>query len=147
MNGVMSRWNIYRHMTFYLILGLDTYCTFCASELLLSERQRLAACLPLRCTAGPVEYLYKYCVVCCSGFEISEYQKRQAAMTVRKVTKQKGEATRRYQVISHFFSSLACSVFSSLFTLPSTCFLLYFLHCLFKTCIAFFFMEGRRLAV
>ncbi|XP_041800531.1 uncharacterized protein LOC121611878 isoform X2 [Chelmon rostratus] len=32
------------------------------------------------------------------GFEISEYQKRQAAMTVRKVTKQKGEATRRYQV-------------------------------------------------
>lgn len=26
------------------------------------------------------------------GFEISEYQKRQAAMTVRKVTKQKGEA-------------------------------------------------------
>uniref|UniRef100_A0A3Q3SAQ7 Rho guanine nucleotide exchange factor 9 n=1 Tax=Mastacembelus armatus TaxID=205130 RepID=A0A3Q3SAQ7_9TELE len=37
------------------------------------------------------------------GFEISEYQKRQAAMTVRKVTKQKGEATRRYQVISFFF--------------------------------------------
>ncbi|XP_034036791.1 rho guanine nucleotide exchange factor 9 isoform X3 [Thalassophryne amazonica] len=32
------------------------------------------------------------------GFEISEYQKRQAALTVRKVTKQKGEATRRYQV-------------------------------------------------
>ncbi|XP_036379507.1 rho guanine nucleotide exchange factor 9 isoform X3 [Megalops cyprinoides] len=32
------------------------------------------------------------------GFEISEYQKRQAAMTVRKVTKQKGEATKRYQV-------------------------------------------------
>ncbi|KAA0709131.1 Rho guanine nucleotide exchange factor 9 [Triplophysa tibetana] len=32
------------------------------------------------------------------GFEISEYQKRQAAMTVRKVTKQKGEASRRYQV-------------------------------------------------
>ncbi|KAM7389464.1 hypothetical protein PAMP_023441 [Pampus punctatissimus] len=32
------------------------------------------------------------------GFEISEYQKRQAAMTVRKVTKQKGEATRRYQI-------------------------------------------------
>ncbi|XP_039670156.1 uncharacterized protein arhgef9a isoform X8 [Perca fluviatilis] len=53
------------------------------------------------------------------GFEISEYQKRQAAMTVRKVTKQKGEATRRYQVISLFFSSLVCSVFSSLFTLYS----------------------------
>uniref|UniRef100_A0A8C6NT84 Rho guanine nucleotide exchange factor 9 n=9 Tax=Nothobranchiidae TaxID=405002 RepID=A0A8C6NT84_NOTFU len=51
------------------------------------------------------------------GFEISEYQKRQAAMTVRKVTKQKGEATRRYQVISPFISPLACSVFSSLFTL------------------------------
>ncbi|XP_058653204.1 rho guanine nucleotide exchange factor 9b isoform X7 [Onychostoma macrolepis] len=32
------------------------------------------------------------------GFEISEYQKRQAAMTVRKVAKQKGEATKRYQV-------------------------------------------------
>lgn len=32
------------------------------------------------------------------GFEISEYQKKQAAMTVRKVTKQKGEATKRYQV-------------------------------------------------
>uniref|UniRef100_A0AAY4CQD7 Rho guanine nucleotide exchange factor 9 n=1 Tax=Denticeps clupeoides TaxID=299321 RepID=A0AAY4CQD7_9TELE len=32
------------------------------------------------------------------GFEISEYQKRQAAMTVRKVTKQKGEATKRYQL-------------------------------------------------
>ncbi|XP_052006348.1 spermatogenesis-associated protein 13-like isoform X3 [Xyrauchen texanus] len=32
------------------------------------------------------------------GFEISEYQKRQAVMTVRKVTKQKGEATKRYQV-------------------------------------------------
>uniref|UniRef100_A0A8B9JHG3 Rho guanine nucleotide exchange factor 9 n=1 Tax=Astyanax mexicanus TaxID=7994 RepID=A0A8B9JHG3_ASTMX len=32
------------------------------------------------------------------GFEISEYQKRQAAMTVRKVTKQKGEAPKRYQV-------------------------------------------------
>ncbi|KTF82589.1 hypothetical protein cypCar_00039273, partial [Cyprinus carpio] len=31
------------------------------------------------------------------GFEISEYQKRQAAMTVRKVAKQKGEATKRYQ--------------------------------------------------
>ncbi|KAI7790117.1 putative rho guanine nucleotide exchange factor 9-like [Triplophysa rosa] len=29
------------------------------------------------------------------GFEISEYQKRQAAMTVRKVTKQKGEAPRK----------------------------------------------------
>lgn len=38
-------------------------------------------------------------LVCPPGFEISEYQKRQAAMTVRKVTKQKGEATRRYQVI------------------------------------------------
>lgn len=56
------------------------------------------------------------------GFEISEYQKRQAAMTVRKVTKQKGEATRRYQVIFLFFSSPVCSVFSSLFTLPLTCF-------------------------
>ncbi|MCI4379841.1 hypothetical protein PGIGA_G00233010 [Pangasianodon gigas] len=33
------------------------------------------------------------------GFEISEYQKRQAAMTVRKVTKQKGEAPKRYQQI------------------------------------------------
>ncbi|XP_065128072.2 rho guanine nucleotide exchange factor 9b isoform X2 [Paramisgurnus dabryanus] len=32
------------------------------------------------------------------GFEISEYQKRQAAMTVRKVTKHKGEAAKRYQV-------------------------------------------------
>ncbi|XP_058653203.1 rho guanine nucleotide exchange factor 9b isoform X6 [Onychostoma macrolepis] len=32
------------------------------------------------------------------GFEISEYQKRQAAMTVRKVAKQKGEATKRYQI-------------------------------------------------
>lgn len=32
------------------------------------------------------------------GFEISDYQKRQAAMTVRKVTKQKGEAPKRYQV-------------------------------------------------
>ncbi|KAL0973784.1 hypothetical protein UPYG_G00211130 [Umbra pygmaea] len=32
------------------------------------------------------------------GFEISEYQKRQAALTVRKVAKQKGETTRRYQV-------------------------------------------------
>ncbi|KTG38255.1 hypothetical protein cypCar_00034001, partial [Cyprinus carpio] len=31
------------------------------------------------------------------GFEISEYQKRQAAMTVRKVAKQKGEATKRFQ--------------------------------------------------
>ncbi|XP_037635793.1 uncharacterized protein LOC119494183 isoform X6 [Sebastes umbrosus] len=37
------------------------------------------------------------------GFEISEYQKRQAAMTVRKVTKQKGEATRRYQIGSMFW--------------------------------------------
>uniref|UniRef100_A0A672KWQ2 PH domain-containing protein n=1 Tax=Sinocyclocheilus grahami TaxID=75366 RepID=A0A672KWQ2_SINGR len=37
------------------------------------------------------------------GFEISEYQKRQAAMTVRKVAKQKGEATKRYQVNSTFF--------------------------------------------
>lgn len=66
--------------------------------------------------------IYKtYNAVCCLGFEISEYQKRQAAMTVRKVTKQKGEATRRYQVIFLFFSSLVCSVFSSLFTLPLTC--------------------------
>ncbi|KAJ8014974.1 hypothetical protein DPEC_G00021340 [Dallia pectoralis] len=32
------------------------------------------------------------------GFEISEYQKRQAALTVRKAAKQKGETTRRYQV-------------------------------------------------
>ncbi|XP_036425115.1 uncharacterized protein LOC118807258 isoform X6 [Colossoma macropomum] len=40
------------------------------------------------------------------GFEISEYQKRQAAMTVRKVTKQKGEAPKRYQVNSIFFYSL-----------------------------------------
>ncbi|KAM9413559.1 uncharacterized protein ACWYII_025345 isoform 6-T6 [Salvelinus alpinus] len=32
------------------------------------------------------------------GFEISEYQKRQAALTVRKVSKQKGETTRRHQV-------------------------------------------------
>ncbi|XP_072520318.1 rho guanine nucleotide exchange factor 9b isoform X9 [Salminus brasiliensis] len=41
------------------------------------------------------------------GFEISEYQKRQAAMTVRKVTKQKGEAPKRYQVNSIFFYSLS----------------------------------------
>lgn len=53
-----------------------------------------------------------------SGFEISEYQKRQAAMTVRKVTKQKGEATRRYQVTSPFFphwsalSSHRCLLFN-----------------------------------
>uniref|UniRef100_A0A8C8ERT7 Rho guanine nucleotide exchange factor 9 n=1 Tax=Oncorhynchus tshawytscha TaxID=74940 RepID=A0A8C8ERT7_ONCTS len=33
------------------------------------------------------------------GFEISEYQKRQAALTVRKVSKQKGETSRRHQVI------------------------------------------------
>ncbi|KAF4085594.1 hypothetical protein AMELA_G00096900 [Ameiurus melas] len=33
------------------------------------------------------------------GFEISEYQKRQAALTVRKVTKQKGEAPKRYQTL------------------------------------------------
>ena len=33
-------------------------------------------------------------------------------MTVRKVTKQKGEATRRYQVTFLFFSSLVCPVFS-----------------------------------
>ncbi|XP_070960168.1 uncharacterized protein [Oncorhynchus clarkii lewisi] len=32
------------------------------------------------------------------GFEISEYQKRQAALTVRKVSKQKGETSRRHQV-------------------------------------------------
>uniref|UniRef100_A0A4W6CBC9 Rho guanine nucleotide exchange factor 9 n=1 Tax=Lates calcarifer TaxID=8187 RepID=A0A4W6CBC9_LATCA len=66
------------------------------------------------------------------GFEISEYQKRQAAMTVRKVTKQKGEATRRYQVISLFFSSLVCSVFSSLFTLPLTCSLFFTFYTFFK---------------
>uniref|UniRef100_A0AAQ4R3F0 Rho guanine nucleotide exchange factor 9 n=1 Tax=Gasterosteus aculeatus aculeatus TaxID=481459 RepID=A0AAQ4R3F0_GASAC len=83
------------------------------------------------------------------GFEISEYQKRQAAMTVRKVTKQKGEATRRYQVISLFFSSLVCSVFSSLFTLFSlTCSLL----CLPLSTPLFsnmptLFMSGRRLSV
>lgn len=40
------------------------------------------------------------------GFEISEYQKRQAAMTVRKVTKQKGEPPKRHQVNSALFSSL-----------------------------------------
>ncbi|XP_016114255.1 rho guanine nucleotide exchange factor 9-like [Sinocyclocheilus grahami] len=42
------------------------------------------------------------------GFEISEYQKRQAAMTVRKVAKQKGEATKRYQVNSTFFYFNSC---------------------------------------
>ncbi|XP_022539469.2 uncharacterized protein arhgef9b isoform X4 [Astyanax mexicanus] len=39
------------------------------------------------------------------GFEISEYQKRQAAMTVRKVTKQKGEAPKRYQYFLEFADS------------------------------------------
>ncbi|XP_062416742.1 uncharacterized protein LOC119210149 isoform X7 [Pungitius pungitius] len=83
------------------------------------------------------------------GFEISEYQKRQAAMTVRKVTKQKGEATRRYQVISLFFSSLVCSVFSSLFTLYSlTCSLLCFpLSTPLFSNMPTLFMSGRRLSV
>lgn len=75
----------------------------------------------------------KWFSLACLGFEISEYQKRQAAMTVRKVTKQKGEATRRYQVIFFtFLSSLVCSVFSSLFTLHRICFLT------FLTCHIFF---------
>ncbi|XP_070818188.1 uncharacterized protein [Chaetodon trifascialis] len=79
------------------------------------------------------------------GFEISEYQKRQAAMTVRKVTKQKGEATRRYQVISLFFSSLLCSVFSSLFTLPLTCSLFLLSTPFLNT--STLFMKGPRLSV
>lgn len=86
-----------------------------------------------------------YIIVCCLGFEISEYQKRQAAMTVRKVTKQKGEATRRYQVIFLFFSLLVCSVFSSLFTLPSTCFL--FLLSTPSLNTPTLFMNGLRLSV
>lgn len=73
-------------------------------------------------------------VTCCSclGFEISEYQKRQAALTVRKVTKQKGEATRRYQVISLLLFSLVCSVFSSLFTLPLPCSLFFTFYTFFS---------------
>ncbi|KAM9471111.1 rho guanine nucleotide exchange factor 9b isoform 3-T3 [Clarias gariepinus] len=39
------------------------------------------------------------------GFEISEYQKRQAAMTVHKVTKQKGEAPKHYQYFFEFADS------------------------------------------
>ncbi|XP_058252524.1 uncharacterized protein LOC131357531 isoform X3 [Hemibagrus wyckioides] len=39
------------------------------------------------------------------GFKISEYQKHQAAMTVRKVTKQKGEAPKRYQYFLEFADS------------------------------------------
>uniref|UniRef100_A0A8K9XMT7 Rho guanine nucleotide exchange factor 9 n=1 Tax=Oncorhynchus mykiss TaxID=8022 RepID=A0A8K9XMT7_ONCMY len=46
------------------------------------------------------------------GFEISEYQKRQAALTVRKVSKQKGETTRRHQVIYLSFSLALFSLFS-----------------------------------
>ena len=35
---------------------------------------------------------------CVTGFEISENQKRQAAMTVRKVSKQKGKTAFNYNL-------------------------------------------------
>ncbi|XP_075959384.1 uncharacterized protein LOC142962672 isoform X3 [Anarhichas minor] len=87
------------------------------------------------------------------GFEISEYQKRQAAMTVRKVTKQKGEATRRYQVISLFLflAGVLClliAVYSLLLNLLSSFFFFFF-----PTFYTFFlntptlFMNGPRLSV